>query len=708
MIDITSSYIIANGINKTNEINIGYYVLFIGFIFGYINQYIKKINIESINIIINPINVMYIVPFIIFSYIAVNISQSIKISYIGIFLASILALNIYKFEIHDKGYKFLLSIVVFLTLLTTTTSYLYILLVSIILIFTYIKINNHNYCIFWSAYLIQNIIAGDFIVSELFHPVEYYISFINNLTGESHYSTIGFLEEKVPYLLKKYIELFTSDLFSISLGVSRGIIKFLILLFSFLLLSKNYNILTVFFVCAFFPLERLGLSINILYCILFNYLALNNYKKLLNITLILLPIIILNHTAYSVLPLVYLTYYYCNDLKNLNVRKSVILFAFWSILLFIYKKEILDLINNQIGISTNYIDAHGFPFSYFNRYGLPFNVVILSKYFFVLLIGFCFYQGIRNCIGKKNNFYFILPLAIIGYIYINYSFTRIDLNSPSRLIPLSLSILIILTLINENISKFLFMAIILSMLLYPINIEFNKFNVKDIKLNMRNNFIEYPSYVVDKSNEINKFTNMQGVILVSDKQSILPLLKNSKSPFFMNLWTASNNYIQLNIIKYLKDNRSQIIFLGYVDSYSTRNTPYSTFDGVDIRARSPILFKYLSDNYYEVIENGILYAVPNINNINPKNDLFSNFDIGYASKYYEGREIDHINITVTCQDPTKYSKYKIVNSNNYFYANLKCGDNKVPSIYFHGSNLSYDKTFKEIKQPMNIPVLLDW
>jgi hypothetical protein len=321
-----------------------------------------------------------------------------------------------------------------------------------------------------------------------------------------------------------------------------------------------------------------------------------------------------------------------------------------------------------------------------------------------------FIFDVLNNFKKKPlvNFISILIYLFIIKVFLDYSLTRVDWNSEGRMVLLGLVVIFITNYINEKLIIYSFPILILTVIAYPINISgFEKKTFKNFNFKLHDEAI----ISVEKNNfdiieTINNFTKDKKILNLSDKPGLAFQQAKLLTPNPTSLWLYYSRETQIKLTNILEKEK-YLIYLGTNDSYKVRNGYFYTFDGIDIRSRSPYLFKYLSDNYKIKIINKSIFLIPE-KNYKESSILFSDFDIGKAAHYYSGVGIikdENIKINLICNNFTNINgegKYQIVNKYNFFYAYLKCGENFINKIYFKGKNIEVIKTNVQTK-PMVKP-----
>jgi hypothetical protein len=97
----------------------------------------------------------------------------------------------------------------------------------------------------------------------------------------------------------------------------------------------------------------------------------------------------------------------------------------------------------------------------------------------------------------------------------------------------------------------------------------------------------------------------------------------------------------------------------------------------------------MAEHYKQEVIQGVIVAIPSAGQ--SESTLFSDFNIGAASAYYE-KINERVMLMAPCEsDDGRSDVYKVVNQNNYFYAQLHCGLNTVPQVYVSGAHLSVSK-----------------
>ena len=364
-----------------------------------------------------------------------------------------------------------------------------------------------------------------------------------------------------------------------------------------------------------------------------------------------------------------------------------------------------------MSINGNYIEANGFPFPYENGY-LPnfnFNLVFFIKYFLLFMSTFIFFYSFKLK-SKRNNFLFIGLSIPLFYLIINYAFIRIDLNSPSRQLPILFYIIFISIFYIKNhpkTTKFFVLTFFVGLFFntyYHTKLSFN--HIESLSFVKTFNS-EYFSFNDESKSLISKIASKSkaypSILNLSDDPMISIAIPNMDLPYFTSLWVSHSRFAQEKTIDSIVKNDYKLIYLGHIssnekmlwDHYQVEPSIFKTADFVDNRVRCPYLFKFLNDNYNFIEDNGIGYAVKKQPQEKNNSILFSDFFIGSNAKYYQNKfknKYDSLKVYIDCQSSSDLENKSvlIVNEHNKFYADLKCGVNDIPSVYFVGKFQNYE------------------
>jgi len=555
---------------------------------------------------------------------------------------------------------------------------------------------------------LSNLTGGNFVLGDAFHSSEYFITTSNFIKNKDLiFPNIGLIEE-IPFMISLVIQKLSKFL-GIEIILSIASVQSLIaIILKNYILCKTYkkNSFFWFFLILLIPTYRISYLFLITFFLVFVELSNTKlYKEkyffILSSTIPLL-FLILPASSYIILFIIF-TYIYFTKKYSLYYYSG--LFLIFSIITIIFYKLFYFQISSILELRHNFFEAHAVPFNYSSNYFFGLNFVIFFKYLFIIIIAI-FIFDILNNFNKKIflNFINILIYLIIIKIFLDYSLTKVDWNAAGRIILLGLVVIFITNYINERLIIYSFPILILTVIAYPINISgFEKKTFKNLNFKLYDEaIISFEKNNLDIIETINNLTKDKKILNLSDKPGLAFQQAKLLTPSPTSLSLYYSRETQIKLINILKKERF-LIYLGTNDGYKVREDGhFYTFDGIDIRSRSPYLFKYLSDNYKIKIIDQSIFLIPE-KNYKESSILFSNFDIGKAAQYYYGIGIikdENIKINLICSNFTDINgdgKYKIVNEYNFFYAYLKCGENFVNKIYFKGKNIEVIKTDVQTK-----------
>ena len=230
---------------------------------------------------------------------------------------------------------------------------------------------------------------------------------------------------------------------------------------------------------------------------------------------------------------------------------------------------------------------------------------------------------------------------------------------------------------NKSINFFIVTAIIGSCLANPQGISkpyqnsTNSLVLSDENKEILNNYENFMN--------INQFSK---AIIFGNSPALSLINPSLTLPPYSSPWVSIGRTPQLETIQYFTKNSDLPIIFG-------KN--YKTWDGVDVRTRSPYVYKYIGNNYTQIESNGLIAAIPSKNALT-QNFIFSNFDIGKTAEFYRANnKVFKTKITAICPDNrSEWAKFKINTEHNFFYATLICGENLIPSVYLDGNFVNAD------------------
>jgi hypothetical protein len=483
-----------------------------------------------------------------------------------------------------------------------------------------------------------------------------------NALGEWHvFPNIGYLEEAIPNLI---VDVFsTSTLGYVQLSIQDAYSLCLILLTGgmYFFLEKKWKGVA-YALTTLFVAERLTLILAVNLGLLLSSLR-NNRRTWF--ALGFAPLLLLGLSPpYGAILVLALTLFFLRERPDVKLLITTLLLmaacvALLSDTLIYFLKVYKDWgVVNSAAHGTSMWSAPVFK--------------IFFRLAFVFLLSIFVWQVFE---GKAVDWYCcaaLLGIALSLWMYLNYGFTRLDKGTGSRIFPVGLAIFAVLLPYLKRYTKTVPIMLFVSFFgaSFATPKPMSEFDLLRQSPKMTMN--EKSWKVLDNYQSVaQQFPD--GVILFNDYPVLGNYIANAKVPPFSSPWVAVGQLPQSKIIEFFKTNPSLPILLG---------EDFSTWDAVDIRARSPLVYGFIARHYKQVKMNNVIVAVPT--DTPNQSELFSGFDIGEAATYYKKHK-EVVEVVVACEEePAGSKQYRVESQGNYFYARLHCGVNKLPDVYFLG------------------------
>ena len=505
---------------------------------------------------------------------------------------------------------------------------------------------------------------GPYLINDLFHSSEFVISYPRGLNslGEWHvFPNIGYLEEAIPNLIVDifsastmgYVQLSIQDAYSLCLIFLTGGMYFF--------LEKKWKGVA-YALTALFVAERLTL---ILVVNLGLFLSTLKNKYVTWIFLGFTPLLMLGLSpSYGAIFVLAMALFFLREQPNIKflIPSALLMIACITLFgdtLFHFLKVYKDwgVVNSA---------AHGTA-----MWSAPIFKIVL-RLTFVFLLSIFVWKVFEEKAFDLYGWVALFGIALSLWMYLNYGFTRLDKGTGSRIFPVGLAIFAVVIPYLKRYTKaipiFLFVSIFGASFATPKSLKELDLLRQSPKMTMD----EQRQEILDRYQSVaRQFSG--GVILFNDHPVLGNYIPNARMLPFSSPWVAVGQFPQLKVIDFLNANPSLPILLG---------EDFSTWDGVDVRARSPVVYKFIALHYKQVKMNDVIVAIPS--NAAKQSELFSGFDIGEAASYYRTHK-DAIEVSVFCDHGRVGSElYRVDNRDNYFYARLQCGVNRLPDVYFLG------------------------
>lgn len=600
--------------------------------------------------------------------------------YLGPLLLSVFTTN--NFDAQRLATSNILNIFFpFLLLIYYSTSQSNNFFFLIFIVFLYVFILFKFGKIFFSFSILifctKSYFIGPTVIGDSFHIAEHFLASTQIFKGLfSVFPNIGYLEEIPGFLLVKLLRFISNGYIEISIYTSRTILSIALSPFILWNIYKRDKTLSSLFLLAL-PVDRISLLIALLYSILiYNSYFYKKYKLFL-FYLAILPFIFLGLSpSYSLIPI--LTLIGIFPFSRLKFNQILLVLSVWIIIIFLNFNTFIKFLITYYDFSKYFDIAFSTSMS-----NLPTRDLILWP---IYLTAVCFITA-GSIVKKLKSIESIVKLILISlvlYQFISYGYGRIDPGF-SRLIPLGIPFLYISTLYSRNfrgVTKLLLLIIII----FYTNINLPKINHNFNFLNIKNSLIQLDENNSITVNNINKFTDGREVINYSMEPALSYFISNALIPPFTSPFVTLGSKSQNSVVDFIKRNKEAVIYLGH---------SFMTYDGVDIRLRAPIIFKFLAENYNYFSKDGNIYAVPNdANGLSTAYNLFFNsMDIGKSSLFYSNHAKDKFPYRSVIVDCSIFhpGRFKIWTENNFILGNLNCGENLIPNIFFRGATLKIEQ-----------------
>lgn len=512
---------------------------------------------------------------------------------------------------------------------------------------------------------------GPYIVSDLFHSSEYVISYQHGLNafGEWHvFPNIGYLEEVIPNFIVDVISISSQGYFQISIQDAYSLSLILLTGGMYYFLEKKWKGIA-YALTMLIAVERLTLMLVINLGL--GLSALRSYY-LVWAVIGVVPLLMLglspSYGAVFVLSLALYLWKHKPAIKLLSVAVVVgtlcILFYADTFIYYLTVYKDWGSVNSA---------AHGTP-----MWSAPMFKSFL-RLAFVLSLSLLIWQIIKDGVFNIYGCIALAGIALSLWMYLSYGFTRLDKDTGSRIFSVGLAMFVGLLPYLDRYTKAVPALLLISFFgasfatPQPIaQIDLMRHSPKmTLDAESHQTLKQYKSVAQQLGGD---------VILFGNQPTLAHYISSAKVPPFSSPWVAIGKLPQEKVIDYLKGNPTAPILIG---------ESFLSWDRVDVRARSPIIYQYIAQHYREVVINDVIVAVPTIET--NKSELFSGFDIGEGAAYYAKTE-HQMKVVVPCeQGNVGVTRYRVNNEKNYFYATLTCGVNLVPNVYFSGLHLNVVK-----------------
>lgn len=558
-----------------------------------------------------------------------------------------------------------------LKILTTQGTLLALVLLNGIALLLLLKQKRELLLAVVSIILFKKFDFGPYIVNDLFHSSEFVVSYQRglNMLGEWQvFPNIGYLEEAIPNFIVDALFRVTGGYFQISIQDAYSLCLVFLTGGMYYFLEKKWKGVA-YALTMLMVVERLTLMLVINLGLLLSNLRSNHFTWLL---IGLAPLLMLGLSpSYGSIFVLSLALFFLKTKPEFKLLLPMALVALtclvWFGDTFIY---FLKVYKDWGAVNSA---AHGTT-----MWAAPAFKTVL-RLTFVFSLALLVWQVVDDQVFDVYSVVAVFGIGLSLWMYLNYGFTRLDKGTGSRIFPVGLAIFAILMPYLKRYSKVIPVLLVVSF--------FGSSFATPQSIGSIDLFRQSPKMTLNAKNQetLDRYTSVAQelggeVILFGGQPTLGNYIPNVHIPPFSSPWVAIGQLPQERVIAFLESHSDLPVMLG---------ENFLTWDGVDVRARSPLVYRHMARHYKQVVIQGIVVAIP----LAGENEsiLFSDFNIGSASNYYE-KINEHEMLMVPCErDDVGSDVYKVVNQKNYFYAQLHCGLNTVPKVYVSGEHLSVSK-----------------
>lgn len=510
---------------------------------------------------------------------------------------------------------------------------------------------------------------GPYVINDLFHSSEFVVSYqrgLNALGEWQVFPNIGYLEEAIPNFIVDFFSSFARGYFEISIQDAYSLCLIFLTGTMYYLLEKKWKGVA-YALTMLMAVERLTLMLVINVGLVLSILR-SNYATWALVGFS--PLLLLGLSpSYGSIVVLSLALFIHRNKPTIRLFLPTALIAFACLALysdtFVY---FLKVYKDWGAVNSA---AHGTAMWTAPIFKTIFRLV------FVLTLSLLIWQVMEDEALTVYSCIALGGLCVSLWMYLNYGFTRLDKDTGSRIFPVGLAIFLTLLPYLKRYSKavpsLLFVSFFGASFATPQSM---------VQIDL---FRQSPKMTLDGESQemLDRYKSAAQtlggkVILFGGQPTLGNYIPNAEIPPFSSPWVAIGQLPQERVIAFLKNHADLPILLG-VD--------FSTWDHVDVRARSPLVYRYISQHYRQELLGGIIVAMPV--DVGDESHFFSDFNIGAGAAYYQRKAKNQVDVVVPCEgNDSGDGAYKVVNERNYFYAKLHCGLNSIPDVYFVGQHLN--------------------
>jgi hypothetical protein len=632
----------------------------------------SKAALDSESRLLKALPISFVCAYLIY---VVGAGLDIPETVLSIAALSLAALLIYavikqKFEVSDAGQLSMALLALNLKIVTTQGTWLVLVVLNAVALLLIFRQKTEVLLAIVSIIILKKFDFGPYLVNDLFHSSEFVVSYQRGLNAMGEWQVfpnIGYLEEAIPNFIVDALSTATQGQLQMSIQDAYSLCLIFLTGGMYYLLEKKWKGVA-YALTMLMAVERLTLMLVINFGLLLSTLK-SNYVTWLVIGCVPLLLLGLSPSYGAIFVLSLALYFF----KNKPSWRQLLAMAMIALACLIWHGEtfvyFLKVYKDWGAVNSA---AHGTA-----MWTAPLFKTVL-RLAFVFSLSFLVWQLID---GEVLDVYSVLAILGVGvslWMYLNYAFARLDKDTGSRIFPVGLAIFVCVLPYLKRYTKAV--PILLSISFFGASFATPQ------PLSQMNLFRASPKMTLDEKSQkqLDQYTAVVqqlggDVILFGGQPTLGNYIPNVQIPPFSSPWVAIGLLPQERVIEFLRSHPDWPILLG---------DDFSTWDHVDVRARSPLIYRYIAQHYKQELIHDVIVAIPSTGE--NKTTFFSDFNIGAGAAYY-AKSKESINITVPCEGNQPDDLYKITNQNNYFYARLHCGANAVPRVYFLGEPLKVSK-----------------
>jgi hypothetical protein len=678
-------FISLNDINKSLEVLMAYSVVACASIFV-LTYFSRKNQLANVVEAGRPSNDGIVIFAVLSLVFVVTISQVIKTNILLYAVSFLLAGIVQRKSVTFGGRPLRLVILVllpYLLLITkavTSTHYLpsIFLLITIFSIFLW-RCGAESFAVAVLVFCTKPFYSGPFVVSDTFHGAEHFLAAMEMHQGFFKvFPNLGYLEEYPAYALAAVLKLLTGGMVQMSIQTARSLLGVTLLLVIFAQLNRQSKLLAVLFTLAL-PLDRVSLALALAYSV---YISANYTQtagpgpgmgRLSIFLLSLFPLLALGITpTYLLFPILALAGML--PFGNLHRKQLIIIAVVWLLISIVFNRQLLDYFATYAALSQLYDISYSTSISRLNWWDLGFWMALLFATTVVVL------GIVRHSDSRVVKLLKLLVAMLVLIKSAEYGFGRIDPGF-SRLVPMAVSLMLVSSFFSRRynvIIGIMLSTIIVSYIQLDLPRNLNKHHFLWLS-NPKDHPVQLSDPKVHLAREISEFAAGRQVINYSNEPALTIGITNARATPFTSPYVTVGEKAQNTVIDFMEANPDAIIYLGH---------DFFTFDGVDVRLRAPLVFRYLAEKYDHKKEGRNIYAIPRTGSSNDmlENIFFDQLDMKKSPIYFTNHgagRFAYRQITISCPQQGA-GRYKIINEANTLLGEFQCGTNLVPEVFFMG------------------------